>query len=166
MTFSEYAVAVLGMPAQGPEGIAKLRVWPAESSGPPNGPSALRVSTIRHGVTAKNCTGEANGFTNSEYVPMLPVYSPLLGVKVATIASVPTAKVLVTQLAICPESVTSVQPVIAAALEVKLTVPAGAGGPAGATVAVKAMDVPDVVGFMLEVTVVVVPANTVSVSAA
>src|SRR5271156_3023551 len=61
VTFSEYATAVLGIPEHGPEGMAKLRVWLAASSGPPKGPSALRVSTTRQGVTVKYCIGIGAG---------------------------------------------------------------------------------------------------------
>jgi hypothetical protein len=50
----EYAPAVEGM-AQELSGITKLRsVW-AATDGPPNEPSALRVSTMRQGVTGVKC---------------------------------------------------------------------------------------------------------------
>lgn len=72
MTFSEYAVAVEGMPAHGPEGIVKLRDVPVVISGPPKGPLALRVSTTRHGMTGKNCTGVGIGLISCASVPVLP----------------------------------------------------------------------------------------------
>src|SRR5208283_5518899 len=50
VTFSEYAAAVAGMPHP-PAGIGNDRAVPAPISGPPNGPSAPRVSATRHGVT-------------------------------------------------------------------------------------------------------------------
>ena len=71
-------------------------------------------------------------------------------------ASVPTASVEVIQTAVSDEvSGSAVQPEIAVPFDVKLTVPVGAGGPAGATVAVKVTGSPKVEGFWLEVTVVV-----------
>src|SRR5579862_7576896 len=38
-------------------GTAKLRAPFAATAGPPNGPSALRVSTMRHGVMGVKCIG-------------------------------------------------------------------------------------------------------------
>jgi hypothetical protein len=58
------------------------------------------------------------------------------------------------------ERTTSVQPVMAIPSEVKPTVPVGAGGPAGAIVAVNVTDSPEVEGLRLEVTVVVVVPTT------
>src|SRR5712692_10394900 len=49
---SEYAAA-LGIPEHGPPGILNDRVCPAEYAGPPYGPTGLRVSTTRHGVTLR-----------------------------------------------------------------------------------------------------------------
>src|ERR1700751_4996045 len=50
---------------------------------------------------------------------------------------------------------TVVQPVMVVPFEVKATVPAGTGGPAGPTVAVNVTDWPTVDGFLFETTVVV-----------
>ncbi len=41
-------------------------------AGPPKVPLELRVSTMRHGVTGTNCTGEGTGFTIWITVPLLP----------------------------------------------------------------------------------------------
>ena len=72
-------------------------------------------------------------------------------------ASVPTASVEVVQTAVSEEvSGTAVQPEIAVAFEVKLTVPVGAGGPDGLTVAVMVTASPNVEGLGELVTVVVV----------
>ena len=72
-------------------------------------------------------------------------------------ASVPTASVEVVQTAVSEEvSGTAVQPEIALPFEVKLTVPVGAGGPEGLTVAVMVTNSPNVEGLGELVTVVVV----------
>ena len=63
-------------------------------------------------------------------------------------ASVPTASVEVIQTAVSDEvSGTAVQPEIAVPFDVKLTVPVGAGGPAGLTVAVMVTTSPNVEGL-------------------
>src|ERR1035438_10487791 len=49
VAFSEYARAVPGMPHV-EDGTTKLRDSPAPMIGPPNGPTGLRVSRMRHGV--------------------------------------------------------------------------------------------------------------------
>jgi hypothetical protein len=58
------------------------------------------------------------------------------------------------------ESVTSVQPLRAVPSDVKFTVPVGIGGPAGAIVAVTVTESPEVDGFRLEVSAVVVAPTT------
>ena len=75
---------------------------------------------------------------------------------VAKIVSVPTGSAEVVHKAVTDEvSVTDEQPEMAAPFDVKLTVPVGAGGPDGVTVAVNVTDPPEVEGFWLEVNVVV-----------
>jgi len=82
---------------------------------------------------------------------------------VATIASVPTARVEVIQTAVSDEpSGTEVQPEIAVPFEVKLTSPVGIGGPAGPTVAVRVASSPTIEGLGELVTEVVGPALTLS----
>jgi hypothetical protein len=54
------------------------------------------------------------------------------------------------------DKVTAEQPLIAVPFEVKLTVPVGVGGPAGETDALNVTGFPEVEGFGLEVTAVVV----------
>src|ERR1039457_3700685 len=51
VTLREYARALAGMP-QPLAGMLKSRVVAAAKLGPPKGPVALRVSAIRHSVTA------------------------------------------------------------------------------------------------------------------
>ena len=71
-------------------------------------------------------------------------------------ASVPTARVEVIQTAVSDEpSGTAVQPEIAVPFDVKLTVPVGAGGPAGLTVAVIVTASPNMEGLGELVTEVV-----------
>ena len=61
--------------------------------------------------------------------------------------------------AIEDESGTAVQPVIAVPLDEKATVPVGAGGPLGPTVAVMVTDSPETEGLGALVTVVVLAAR-------
>jgi hypothetical protein len=71
------------------------------------------------------------------------------------IESVPTVNAVVVQAAVCDEvSVTAAHPVMVAPFEVKATVPVGAGGPAGVTVAVNVTEAPAVEGFKLEISAV------------
>ena len=71
------------------------------------------------------------------------------------IDSVPTGNAAVTHIAVSEEeSVAAAQPVMVIPFAVKLNMPVGIGGPAGATVAVKVTDSPTVDGFALEVSVV------------
>lgn len=71
------------------------------------------------------------------------------------IASVPTASAVVVQAAVCDAvSVTAEQPFMVVPFETKATVPVGAGGPAGVTVAVNVTAAPPLDGFRLEATVV------------
>ena len=75
----------------------------------------------------------------------------------------PTANAEVVHTAVRDElSITAVQPEIATAFEVKLTVPVGVGGPAGPTVAVMVTNSPDVEGLGESVTVVVLDGFGVS----
>jgi len=70
--------------------------------------------------------------------------------------SVPFARLLVVHFAVRNAvRATAEQPVIVVPLEVNATVPVGTGGPAGPIVAVKVTAVPNVDGFLLEVSVVV-----------
>src|SRR5690242_19214741 len=52
VTFNEYAPAVDGIPAHGPDGMTKSRGIPAARGGAPKAPAGPRVSATRHGVTA------------------------------------------------------------------------------------------------------------------
>ena len=72
---------------------------------------------------------------------------------------VPAGSAAVVQVAVREEeSGTAVQPVMVVPFAVKPTVPVGAGGPAGATVAVNVTGSPTVDGLAEELSVVVVPA--------
>src|SRR5271157_3781195 len=87
VTFTEYAAAVEGT-VQALAGMANERTVPAPSSGPPNGPSGLRVSATRHGVTGENASApvppaipkypfmsrmtSAGSVTNTETDPLTP----------------------------------------------------------------------------------------------
>src|SRR6266480_2327896 len=54
---TEYEAAFDGIPLQGPEGIATVRISLAAIVGPPNGPLGRRVSKTRHGTMAMKCEG-------------------------------------------------------------------------------------------------------------
>src|ERR1022692_3552336 len=87
---------------------------------------------------------------------MASVPTASVEVVVATMASVPTASVEVVHTAVsCEVSGTAVQPEIVTPFEVKLTLPVGAGGPRGPTVAVMVTTSPKVDGLGELVTVVV-----------
>src|SRR5438552_7091682 len=59
VTLTTAALAVAGTPQELTLMIGKLRAVLAASTGPPEGPLALRVSTTRHGVRGKKLYGPA-----------------------------------------------------------------------------------------------------------
>src|SRR4029077_15016673 len=65
VTLKTAALAVVGTPQELTLMIGKLLAVLAASTGPPEGPLALRVSTTRHGVRGKKLYGPAWPYTSA-----------------------------------------------------------------------------------------------------
>lgn len=129
-------------------GMLKLREVPPASFGPPNGPTGLRVSRTRHGVTGTNWSGDVNGATvcvnGREVLPRnsaWPAYTAIMEWLPRDSADVVNAA--------CP--LLSVPSPSMEEPSKKLTVPVGVP-PFEATVAMNVTDWPNVEGFTEEVT--------------